>query len=103
MDRLADLVVPFKRPVYERVAHEFGRFTRGSIVVDSLTLFGLFAVTSMMICYALESRSHWFVLAFAATCVLASAYGSCRAPGRSAWSKRSGRWLRCGAVGQEAA
>ena len=33
--------------------------------MDSLTLFGLFAVTAMMICYALESRSHWFVLASA--------------------------------------
>jgi hypothetical protein len=43
--------------------------------VDSLTLFGLFAVSAMMICYALENRSHWFVLAFSATCVLASAYG----------------------------
>ena len=43
--------------------------------MDSLTLFGLFAVASMMICYALESRSHWFVLAFSGTCVLASAYG----------------------------
>ena len=43
--------------------------------MDSLTLFGLFAVTAMMVCYALESRSQWFVLAFAGTCVLASAYG----------------------------
>jgi hypothetical protein len=43
--------------------------------VDSLTLFGFSAVTAMMICYALEKRSHWFVLAFAGTCVLASAYG----------------------------
>ena len=43
--------------------------------MDSLTLFGLFAVTAMMVCYALESRSHWFVLAFAGTCVLASTYG----------------------------
>lgn len=43
--------------------------------MDSLTLFGLFAVTAMMVCYALESRSRWFVLAFAGTCVLASAYG----------------------------
>jgi hypothetical protein len=43
--------------------------------VDGLTLFGLFAVTAMMICYALEARSRWFVLAFAGTCVLASAYG----------------------------
>jgi hypothetical protein len=43
--------------------------------VDSLTLFGLFAVTAMMVCYALENRSHWFVLAFAGTCVLSSSYG----------------------------
>ena len=43
--------------------------------MDGLTLFGLIAVTSMMVCYALESRSHWFVLAFSGTCILASAYG----------------------------
>lgn len=43
--------------------------------MDSLTLFGLVAVTAMMVCYALEDWSRWFVLAFAATCVLASAYG----------------------------
>ena len=43
--------------------------------MDRLTLFGLFAVTAMMVCYALEARSHWFVLAFAGTCALASAYG----------------------------
>jgi hypothetical protein len=40
-----------------------------------LTLFGLFAVSAMLICYALEHRSHWFVLAFAASCALGSAYG----------------------------
>ncbi|MGA8171692.1 MAG: hypothetical protein WB816_12800 [Methylocystis sp.] len=43
--------------------------------MDGLTLFGLFAVTAMMICYALESRGRGFVLAFAGTCVLASIYG----------------------------
>ena len=43
--------------------------------MDGLTLFGLFAVAAMMICYALEGRGHGFVLAFAGTCVLASAYG----------------------------
>jgi hypothetical protein len=43
--------------------------------MDRLTLFGLFAVAAMMICYALENRSPWFVLAFAGTCVMASAYG----------------------------
>lgn len=43
--------------------------------MDGLTLFGLFVVTAMMVCYALERRSPWFVLAFAGTCVSASAYG----------------------------
>jgi hypothetical protein len=40
-----------------------------------LTVFGLFAVTAMMVCYALEKRSPWFILAFAASCVLGSVYG----------------------------
>ena len=43
--------------------------------VNPLTAFGLFAVTAMMACYALEPRSRWFVLAFAGSCVLASVYG----------------------------
>jgi len=40
-----------------------------------LTLFGLFAVTAMLVFYALERRSPWFILAFAAACALGSAYG----------------------------
>jgi hypothetical protein len=43
--------------------------------VDSLTVFGLFAVTAMLVCYALEDRSPWFVLAFAGACALASIHG----------------------------
>jgi hypothetical protein len=43
--------------------------------MNALTLFGLFAVTAMLITYALETRSHWFILAFAASCVLGSIYG----------------------------
>jgi len=43
--------------------------------MNGLTAFGLFAVTAMVICYALESRSRWFVLGFAASCVLGSIYG----------------------------
>ena len=44
-------------------------------IMDRLTLFGLFAVTAMLVCYALEDRSRWFVLAFAGACVLGSTYG----------------------------
>ena len=43
--------------------------------MDRLTLFGLFAVTAMLIFYALEPRSRWFVLGFAMACALGSAYG----------------------------
>lgn len=43
--------------------------------MDGLALFGLFAVTMMLVCYALEDRSRWFVLAFGFACVLGSAYG----------------------------
>ena len=43
--------------------------------MDGLTLFGLAAVTAMLVCYALEQRSRWFVLAFAGACALASLYG----------------------------
>jgi hypothetical protein len=43
--------------------------------MDGLTIFGLFAVTAMLVSYALERRSPWYVLAFAASCGLGSAYG----------------------------
>jgi hypothetical protein len=42
--------------------------------MDRLTLFGLFAVTAMLVFYALENRSRWFILAFAASCGLGSVY-----------------------------
>jgi hypothetical protein len=45
------------------------------VILDPLTIFGLFAVTAMLVCYALEQRSSWFVLAFAGPCALGSAYG----------------------------
>jgi hypothetical protein len=43
--------------------------------MNALTTFGLFAVTAMLVTYAFERRSAWFVLAFAGSCVLGSAYG----------------------------
>ena len=43
--------------------------------MSRLTLFGFFAVTAMLVCYSLEKRSSWFVLAFAGSCALGSAYG----------------------------
>jgi hypothetical protein len=43
--------------------------------MDALSLFGLAAVTAMLIFYALEDRSPWYSLAFAGACALGSAYG----------------------------
>ena len=51
------------------------RATIAEPAMDTLTAFGLFAVTAMLVCYALEERSPWFILAFAGSCVLASVYG----------------------------
>ncbi len=38
-------------------------------------MFGFFAVAAMLVFYAFEHRSRWFILAFAGACLLASAYG----------------------------
>lgn len=40
-----------------------------------VTLFGVAALTFMMLMYALERRGERFILAFAFGCVLSSAYG----------------------------
>ena len=43
--------------------------------MDLLTLYGFFAVSLMLVFYALEDRSPWFILAFAFSCLMASSYG----------------------------
>lgn len=43
--------------------------------MDALSAFGLLAVTLMVVFYALEDRSRWYILAFAGACVLGSIYG----------------------------
>jgi hypothetical protein len=45
------------------------------LILDGLTAFGLFAVTAMLVCYALEERSALFILAFSVACGLGSLYG----------------------------
>ncbi len=42
--------------------------------MDSLTLFGFAAVSFMLLCYALEERSPWYVLGFAVACALSGVY-----------------------------
>jgi hypothetical protein len=43
--------------------------------LDPLTLFGLAAVSAMLVFYALEERGAGWTLAFAAACIAGSAYG----------------------------
>ena len=43
--------------------------------MDALTWFGLIAVSLMLICYAMETRSRWWILGVAFACALGSAYG----------------------------
>ncbi|MCC6740461.1 MAG: hypothetical protein IT452_15560 [Planctomycetia bacterium] len=43
--------------------------------MDGLTLFGLTAVTLMLVTYSLEHRSRLYVLGFAGACALGSVYG----------------------------
>ncbi len=43
--------------------------------MNAVTLFGILAVSFMMVMYALEQRRPIFILAFAIGCLLSSAYG----------------------------
>lgn len=43
--------------------------------MGALSFFGLASVSAMLVCYALEPRSPWFIWAFAVACVLPSLYG----------------------------
>lgn len=43
--------------------------------MSALSIFGLFAVTAMLVCYGFEARSPWWTLGFAGACLLGSIYG----------------------------
>jgi hypothetical protein len=43
--------------------------------MDKLSVFGLFAVIAMVVCYGLEDRARGYTLGFAMSCLLGSAYG----------------------------
>jgi hypothetical protein len=45
------------------------------LIMDGLTLFGLLAVTAMLVFYAMEDHNPMYILAFAGACALASLYG----------------------------
>jgi hypothetical protein len=67
--------------------------------MNLLTVFGWFAVTTMLAVYAVEKRSPWYILGFAISGVLGSIYGSCKRGGDSGWSRESGQSWRRGAGG----
>ena len=74
--------------------------------MDRLTLFGLFAVTAMLVFYALGKRKKWFILAFAISCLLGSAYGFPQGAwpfgfGRGRLVRRRGAALVAGALSAE--
>jgi len=43
--------------------------------MSPLTAYGVVSVALMLVFYALEDRSHWFVLLFAVACLMSSVYG----------------------------
>jgi hypothetical protein len=43
--------------------------------MDWLTAYGLVSVSLMLLFYALEQRSAWFVFLFGISCIMASVYG----------------------------
>lgn len=57
------------------VSYGSGKKRRSNSGMNALSAFGLFAVTAMVLCYAVEDRSPWFILGFAVSCVLGSIYG----------------------------
>ena len=44
-------------------------------IFDGLTIFGLIAVSAMLMFYAFEDASHWNVFGFAIACAAGSVYG----------------------------
>ena len=76
--------------------------------MSGLSAFGLIAVMAMLVCYALENRSRWFILGFAAACLLGSAYGFLQGAWpfgfvQAVWSMVAvHRWWRTGRAHREA-
>jgi hypothetical protein len=58
----------------DRVVHQIDR-DNSTLGMDPLTVYGLVAVLLMLVFYAVEDRSPWFILAFAGSCLMASSYG----------------------------
>lgn len=54
---------------------QFLRHAVANIHFDPITIFGLIAVTSMLIFYSVEEFAPFFSLCFAASCFMGSTYG----------------------------
>jgi hypothetical protein len=66
---------PLRCSGYRSPHYSCSRIITEAVAVSLLNLFGLFAVAAMLVTYALEARSTWFILAFAVSCALGSIYG----------------------------
>jgi hypothetical protein len=65
--------------------------------MSPLTLYGAAAVTAMLIAYACEHRSNWWVLVFALACAASSLYGWLAGTWPFGVWKVFGQSWRCGA------
>jgi hypothetical protein len=72
--------------------------------MDRLSLFGLVAVSAMLVFYALEDRGARYILAFAGACAMGSVYGFLQGAWpfgvvEAIWSAVAARrwWLAAGA------
>lgn len=75
-DRVHECCLPARKQRDDQEkAHYHAATIPKSRFMDTLSAFGLLAVTLMVVCYALEKRSPWYILGFAAACVLGSIYG----------------------------
>jgi uncharacterized membrane-anchored protein len=64
--------------------------------MNSLTVFGLIAVTLMLVFYAMEDRSPHFILTFAFACWLGAAYGFLQ--GAGVWNGGCGTGTEANAI-----
>jgi hypothetical protein len=64
--------------------------------MDWITVFGVAALTFMLVMYALEARGRGFILGFAFGCALSSVYGFLSGAWPSEWLRQCGAGSRFG-------
>ena len=62
--------------------------------MNMVSIFGLASVLISLVCYALEIKSHWWVLGFSISCIFCSIYGFLQ----GAWPIGVAEIVWCGAA-----